>query len=200
MTRTQYYVAASVDGYIADPAGSLDWLFQFNDVPGVTEHYQSFLADVGAIAMGAATYRFILDEGMDVWPYADQRTWVFTHHELPALPGADIVFTADDVGAVHAAMVEAAVGRNIWLVGGGDLVAQFAERGLLDEIWLGVAPVVLGGGVPLLPARLPGVLALEEITRFGDAFVELRYRVPRPTTAPPAPVPADAAAEPGTAG
>ena len=183
MTRTQYYVAASLDGYIADPAGSLDWLFQFNDVPGLTEHYQSFLADVGAIAMGAATYRFILDEGMDAWPYSDQRTWVFTHHELPAFPGADITFTADDVGAVHAAMVEAAAGRNIWLVGGGDLVAQLADRGLLDEIWLGVAPVVLGGGVPVLPARLPGVLALDEITRFGDAFVEMRYRVPHPATA-----------------
>ena len=200
MTRTQYYVAASVDGYIADPAGSLDWLFQFNDVPGVTEHYQSFLADVGAIAMGATTYRFILDEGMDAWPYADQRTWVFTHHELPAFPGADIVFTADDVAVVHAAMVDAAAGRNIWLVGGGDLVAQFADRALLDEVWLGVAPVVLGGGVPVLPTRLPGVLALEEITRFGDAFVELRYRVPRLTAARADPAPPGTDAAPGTAG
>ena len=181
MTRTQYYVAASIDGYIADRSGSLDWLFQFNDVPGLlTDHYRSFLADVGAIAMGAETYRFMLGQDMDEWPYPDQRTWVFTHRELPVVPGADIVLTADDVGAVHARMVEAAAGRNVWLVGGGDLVAQFADRGLLDEIWLGVAPVVLGGGVPVLPARLPGVLALTDITRFGDAFVELRYTVPRP--------------------
>jgi dihydrofolate reductase len=183
MTRTQYYVAASLDGYIADPSGSLDWLFQFNDVPGLTDHYRSFLADVGAIAMGATTYQFFLDDATETWPYADQRTWVFTHRDLPALPGADLVFTADDVAAVHAAMVEAAADRNIWLMGGGDLVAQFAERGLLDEIWLGVAPVVLGGGVPVLPARLPGVLTLEEITRFGDAFLELRYTVPHPPTA-----------------
>ncbi len=180
MTRTQYYVAASIDGYIADRSGSLDWLFQFNDVPGLlTDHYRSFLADVGAIAMGAETYRFMLGQDMAEWPYPDQRTWVFTHHEdLPVVPGADVVRTGDDVAAVHAQMVEAAAGRNVWLVGGGDLVAQFADRGLLDEIWLGVAPVVLGGGVPVLPARLPGVLALTDITRFGDAFVELRYTVP----------------------
>lgn len=179
MTRTQYYVAASVDGYIADPAGSLDWLMQWGDVPGVAEHYRTFLAGVGAVAMGADTYRFVLDEGLAEWPYPNQRTWVFTHRDLPVPPGADVVLTADDVAAVHAQMVDAAAGRNIWLVGGGDLAAQFAERGLIDEIWLGVAPVVLGGGVPVLPARLPGPLTLTDITRFGDAFVELRYTVPR---------------------
>jgi len=186
MTGTQYYVAASLDGYIADPAGSLDWLFTFNDVPGVAEHYTSFLADVGAVAMGADTYRFVLGEGMESWPYADQRTWVFTHRDLPVFPGADLVLTSDDVAAVHAEMVRAAAGRNIWLVGGGHLVAQFAARGLLDEIWLGVAPVVLGGGVPVLPARLPGVLALEDVTRFGDGFLELRYTVSH-ADAPPEP-------------
>ncbi len=182
MTQTQYYVAASMDGYIADPSGSLDWLFQFNDVPGVQEHYQSFLDDVGAIAMGAATYEFVLAEGIETWPYPEQRTWVFTHRDLPLVPGADVVLTAGDVADVHAQMVQAAGGKNIWLVGGGDLVAQFAARDLLDEIWLGVAPVVLGGGVPVLPARLPGVLALRDVTRFGDAFVELRYSVPHGST------------------
>jgi dihydrofolate reductase len=179
VTRTQYYVAASIDGYIADRTGSLDWLLQFNDVPGLlTDHYRSFMARVGAIAMGAATYAFVLEQGMAAWPYPGVRTWVFTHRELPLPPDGDVVLTADDVGAVHAQMVEAAAGRNIWLVGGGALVGQFAERGLLDEIWLGVAPVVLGGGVPVLPARLPGVLALTDVTRFERGFLELRYTVP----------------------
>lgn len=72
-------------------------------------------------------------------------------------------------------MVGAAAGKNIWLVGGGDLVAQFAALGLLDELWLGVAPVVLGGGVPVLPTRLPGTLTLEDVTRFGAGFLALRY-------------------------
>ncbi len=177
MALTQYYVASSIDGYIADPAGSLDWLLQFDDVPGLTEHYEAFMADVGAVAMGRTTYEFVLREGMDSWPYSAQRTWVFTHRELPTVPGADIELTQDDVADVHARMVEAAAGKNVWLVGGGGLVAQFAERGLLDEIWLGIAPVVLGGGAPLLPARLPGNLRLADVTRFPSDFVEMRYTV-----------------------
>ena len=75
-------------------------------------------------------------------------------------------------------MVEAAAGRHVWLVGGGDLVGQFAALGLLDEIWLGVAPVVLGSGTPVLPRRLAGRLEVLGVTQFADGFLELRYRVP----------------------
>ncbi|WP_066587991.1 dihydrofolate reductase family protein [Cellulomonas timonensis] len=174
MTLTQYYVAASMDGYIADEQGSLDWLFQFNDAEGVGEHVQAFMADVGAIAMGATTYEFLLGEGV-AWPYPGLRTAVFTHRELPLFPDADIELTSDDVAEVHARLVQAAAGRNVWLVGGGGLVAQFAERGLLDEIWLGLAPVVLGGGSPLLPARLAGTWELRDVQRLGSSFMELRY-------------------------
>ena len=178
MTRTQYYVAASVDGYIADRDNKLDWLFQFNDAEGVDADIASFLEGVGALAMGAATYEFVLNEGHP-WPYADRPTWVFTHRDLPAVQGADIRFTQADVGEVHRAMVDAAGGRNVWLVGGGKLVAQFARRGLLDEILLGVAPVVLGGGVPLLPEAIPGKLDLREVKRLGQGFLALHYDVPR---------------------
>jgi len=180
MTRTQYYVAASIDGYIADAEGKLGWLFQFNGIPGVDEHYKAFLANVGALVMGAATYEFLLGEKLETWPYAGLPTWVFTHRELPAFPGADLRFTSEDVGVVYEQMARAAGGKNIWLMGGGNLVAQFARRGLVHEILLGVAPVVLGGGAPLLPAAIPGPLDLKGITRFDRGFVELRYEVPNP--------------------
>lgn len=180
MTQTQYYVAASIDGFIADAEGRLNWLFQFDSAEGVSAHYEAFLADVGALAMGAATYEFILGQGMKAWPYVGRTTWVFTHRELPAFPGADLRFTADDVGAVHEQMVRAAGGKNIWLVGGGHLVAQFARRGLLDELLLGVAPVVLGAGTPLLPASLPGPHGLVSVKQFGGGLVELRYAIEKP--------------------
>ena len=178
MTKTQYYVAASLDGFIADREHRLDWLLSLGMPADVKAHYEAFLAGVGAIAMGAKTYEFVLGMGGE-WPYAGLPTWVFTHRNLPRVPGADLRFTDADVGTVHTAMVEAAAGRNVWLVGGGELVAGFARRGLLDELWLGVVPVILGSGIPLLPARLPGPLALEAVTRFEGGLVELRYRVPR---------------------
>jgi dihydrofolate reductase len=178
MTRTQYYVAASIDGYIADANGRLDWLFQFDSAEGVAEHYKAFIDGIGALAMGAATYEFVLAHGGKSWPYKGLPTWVFTHRELPTFPEADIRFTQEDVGAVHEQMVRAAGGKNIWLVGGGNLVAQFAQRGLLNELLLGVAPVVLGGGAPLLPASITTPLELKGITRFGRGMVELRYELP----------------------
>lgn len=181
MTRTQYFVAASIDGYIADPHGRLDWLFPFDKAEGVAEHYKTFLDGVGALAMGSATYEFVLAHlahSRESWPYPGRPTWVFTHRELPTLPGADIRFTTEDVGAIHEQMVRAAGGKNIWLVGGGNLVAQFARRGLLNELLLSVVPVVLGGGTPLLPTAITGTLELQGITRFGRGILELRYTLP----------------------
>lgn len=174
MGITTYYVGASVDGFIADPDGGIDWLRQFEAVEGLTEAYERFVADVGAIAMGAKTYEFILGMGMD-WPYGDRRAWVFTHRVLPAMPGGDLVLTSDPVPAVHAAMAEFAGERDIWLVGGGALVAEFAAADLLDEIRIGVAPVLRGAGAPLLPLRVDTPMRLLGVTRFGDAFVELHY-------------------------
>jgi dihydrofolate reductase len=179
--RTQYYTAATLDGFIADPNHSLDWLFQF----GVqeTEDFPSFLRDVGAIAMGSSTYEWILRHLIDPnaehaqpWPYS-QPAWVFTTRSLPSVPGADIRFVRGDVAPVHGAMRDAAAGKNIWLVGGGDLVGQFHDRGLLDEIIVTMAPVTLGAGKPLLPRAIttPPLRLLD--TRVLGPFVQLRYAV-----------------------
>lgn len=178
MTLTQYYVASSIDGFIADADARLDWLLQFNDVEGLGEHYEKFLAAVGAIAMGSRTYEFILGHENGSWPYTERPSWVFTSRELPTIPGVDLRFTRDDIAAVHAQMVQAAAGGNVWLVGGGALVARFADAGLLDELVLSIAPVTLGGGFPLLPIRMDTPWRLTDVTQFGDTFVELRYRPP----------------------
>jgi dihydrofolate reductase len=77
---------------------------------------------------------------------------------------------------VHEQMVEAAGGRNVWIVGGGDLAGQFADAGLLDEVIVYIAPVTLGAGAPLLPRRIE--LRTEEVARNGD-FACARYSVVR---------------------
>jgi dihydrofolate reductase len=176
MSLTQYYVAASVDGYIADPDDSLDWLFTARSAEGGPPGYGPFIAGVGAIAMGSTTYEWILAHSGSPWPY-EQPTWVFTHRALPTVhPAGPIVFTSDDVRSVHAAMLDAAGGKNVWVVGGGDLAGQFADAGLLDELLLAVTPVTLGEGKPLLPRRLP--LTLRDVARSED-FACLRYTVAR---------------------
>ena len=182
MTKTQYYTATTLDGFIADENNSLDWLFEVErgDDPG--SEFAEFFADVGAMAMGATTYEWILaHENLlaepDKWYYGETPCWVFTHRELPAIPGVALTFVQGDVAPVHAAMLEAANGRNIWLVGGGDLVGQFADQGLLDEIMVGIAPVTLGRGAPLLPRRLTASqLELVDVARLGQ-FARLAYRV-----------------------
>jgi dihydrofolate reductase len=184
VSLTQYYTATTLDGFIADPDNSLDWLFtRERDEEGVL-NYGEFIAGVGALAMGSTTYEWILDhEFADKapeewkWPY-DVPCWVFTHRQLPVVPGARIVFTSADVAAVHEEMVDAAAERNVWIVGGGDLVGQFADASLLDEVIVSIAPVTLGGGAPLLPRRIE--LRLDELGRNGD-FACARFSVVRPS-------------------
>jgi dihydrofolate reductase len=182
VSLTQYYTATTLDGFIADPDNSLDWLFTRAREPDGPLNYDDFIAEVGALAMGSTTYEWILDhEFADKdpsewkWPY-DIPCWVFTHRQLQVVPNARIEFTSADVAAVHKEMVAAAGGRNVWIVGGGDLVGQFADVGLLDEVIVSIAPVTLGAGAPLLPRRLE--LRLEELGRNGD-FVSARFSVVR---------------------
>ncbi len=147
MSVTQYYTATTLDGFIADPNNSLDWLFtRARDEDGPL-NYGEFIARVGALAMGSTTYEWILDhEFADKdpaewkWPY-DVPCWVFTHRELPVVPNARVEFTSADVATVHKQMVDAAGDRNVWVVGGGDLAGQFADVGLLDEVIVSIAPV-----------------------------------------------------------
>jgi dihydrofolate reductase len=181
--RTQYYTAASLDGFIATKNDSLDWLFPLGDISDTS--YPQFIKDVGALAMGSATYEWMLRHVVKQdsispgeWPYK-QPTWIFSSRELPGIPNADIRFVTGDVRPVHNQMRAAANGMNLWLVGGGDLVGQFYDAGLLDEIIVQIGSVTLGSGKPLLPRRitLPS-LKLVSVQQFGEGFAELRYKVP----------------------
>ena len=188
MSLTQYYTATTLDGFIADPDNSLEWLFTRKREDDGALNYGAFIAGVGALAMGATTYEWILhhefsdkDPGEWKWPY-DMPSWVFTHRVLPIIPDSGIQFTSAGVASVHEEMVAAAGGRNVWIVGGGDLVGQFADVGLLDEVIVMIAPVTLGGGAPLLPRRLE--LRLDELGQNGD-FACARYSVVRPSAEQP---------------
>ncbi len=181
--KTQYYTASSLDGFIATEDHSLDWLFPLGALAD-TGHPQ-FIAGVGALAMGASTYEWMLAHAVKPgrsdaapWP-CTQPAWVFTHRTLPGVPGADIRIVQGDERPVHDVMCAAAGTCNRWLVGGGELVGQFHDAGLLDEIIVQVASVTLGRGQPLLPCRITAPpLKLTAARAIGSGFAELRYDVP----------------------
>lgn len=174
---THYFTASSLDGFIATTEHSLDWLLkQKIDADGPMA-YQQFEQSIGALAMGASTYQWVLEHEEGRWPYR-QPVWVFTHRELAAPEGAQVLLTQRPVAEVHTAMTAAASGKDIWVVGGGDLAGQFADAGLLDEVWVQFAPVTLGAGAPLLPRSID--LELLEVARNQD-FLCGRYRVLRLT-------------------
>jgi dihydrofolate reductase len=182
VTRTQYFAATSIDGFIADEHNSLDWLFEADSQEN--DRFAPFFEGVGAFAMGATTYEWIVahEDSLEQphrWrdSYGEVPAWVFSHRDLPPLDGANITFVSGDVRPVHEAMVASARGKNIWLVGGGELVGRFADHGLLDEMILGVAPVTLGAGAPVLPRRLlSSTLTLSSVERVAQ-FAYLTYAV-----------------------
>lgn len=181
--KTQYYTATSLDGFLATEDDSIDWLFPLGDINETS--YPAFIKEVGALAMGSATYEWMLRHAETVaaetgsaWPYA-QPAWIFSSRTLPKIPNANLNFVRGDVRAVHAAMRAAAGAKNIWIVGGGDLAGQFRDAGLLDEVIVQVASVTLGKGKPLFPRRLTAPpLKLMSVKQIGTGFAELRYQVP----------------------
>lgn len=174
MTRTIYYTATSLDGFIATRDHSLDWLVTRDVDSAGPLGYEAFFADIGALVMGAATYAWVIDQLEGPWPY-ELPTWVLTHRTFPRrTDGADVRFASGDVAVLHPEMVAAAAGKDLWVVGGGDLAGQFAEHGLLDAVGVSVAPVTLGAGAPLLPRHVE--LRLSEVAQNRD-FACLRYDV-----------------------
>lgn len=179
---TIYCSATSLDGFIADDRESLSWLFategdappaEYPDETDETDevggtggpagarglprlHFSRFFAGVGAIVGGYNTFDWIRRDLTAVgepftWPYT-QPTWIVTHRDVEPTPG--VQYFSGDVADLHPRLLEAAGDKDVWILGGGDLAAQFADRGLLDRVWIHQCPVVLGAGRPLLPRRL----------------------------------------------
>jgi len=178
-----YYCAQSLDGYIARADDTLDWLTGFEgeyagaDELPLGENYERFMAGVGALVMGSATYEFVL--ALETWAYPEHPVWVLTSRDLPVPDGADVRIVSGDVGALHDAIVASAGERDVWVVGGGNVASQYADAGLLDRVEVTVVPVVLGAGKPLFDRALADRLQLVSTKPFANGMVELRYAVVR---------------------
>jgi dihydrofolate reductase len=166
-----YFTASSLDGFVVDEAHSLDWLTSRNVDANGPFGYEAFAKSVGALAMGSATYEWILKNHPGAWMY-EQPTWVLTSRPGIIAEGHPVHAFHGDVAELYPRLVAAAERNDVWLVGGGDVAAQFVAAGLVDELIATYAPCSLGHGARVLP--IPSEWKLEDVGRNGD-FLSARW-------------------------
>ncbi len=145
MRELIYYVATSVDGYIADKNGRVDWLNTF-DGQGEDFGYHDFYSRVDSLIMGRATYEQVL--GFGEWVYPGKRCWVMSAQKLRT-DRDDIFITADTPQAVWQSIGNEEH-QNTWLVGGGKVAQAFQNEGLITKFIVSIIPYLLGDGIPLV--------------------------------------------------
>lgn len=176
MRQVKLYIAASLDGCIARNDGSLDWLTDLPGSDGSDHGYAEFYDTIDTVIMGRKTYEEVL--GFDVeWPYSDGQTYVVSRSSQQKITTDNTLLLCDDIVDAVKTM-KAAHGKDIWLVGGGELVSLFLQHGLIDKIILSVAPVILGNGIQLFPNIDNEVkLNLEGVRTFSSGIATLTYSI-----------------------
>jgi dihydrofolate reductase len=146
MRRVRYFVASSLDGYIARADGGVDWLLMDQDY-GMSAFFKS----VDVAVMGRRTYDRMLQLAPQQAFLPGMENYVFT---MRSIESENVTSVSCDPGE-WTRTIQAGAGKDIWLVGGGNLLQQFLERGLVDEIGLTIHPRLLGEGHALFPAPYP---------------------------------------------
>lgn len=180
MSKVVYFVATSLDGYIADATGSLEWLTSLEGAP--EDLSAEFMATVGVQVMGSTTYEWLLrEENIIAQPekwstfFGHMKTVVFSSRELPTPQGAEIVMLNGSVSEHFSHITQLAGDGVIWVVGGGELATQFLDAGLLDSVEITLAPVLLGSGTPLFgDVDSSNALQLRDSQTHGS-FVHLKF-------------------------
>lgn len=165
------YIAMSLDGYIARPDGAVDWL---DDVEGEGDNgYGEFYSQVGTVIMGRKTYEEVL-RLTDEFPYAGKTCYVLSRQTKESSP--HVTFTEEELESLVSRLKKESEGY-VWLVGGGQLVKQFLEKQLIDEIQLYIIPKLIGEGIPLFPDGTPPAdFELTSTGRHGQ-IASLTYKI-----------------------
>jgi dihydrofolate reductase len=172
MVEVVYYVASSLDGYIATAGGSVDWLSRFH-AAGEDHDAGELHVSSDALLLGSHTYEFALQLGK--WPSPDKPSWIFTRRALRVLHPSITLTTQSPAEVVRHL---GALGlRRAWLMGGGKLAASFHTDGLISRYIISVFPVLLGSGIPLLAPHSCPEHALRFISAkpFKSGIVQLTY-------------------------
>jgi dihydrofolate reductase len=168
------HIATSADGYIARPDGDLEWLTS-RPAPKGFYGINAFMKSVDTMLLGRNTYDASLRMGAK-FP-SKGRYIVFSRHSRPADAPSNVEFVSDEIGPFISSLRKQP-GKNIWLMGGGELIAAFLDEHAIDEFVISMAPVFIGDGIPLIARRHRHTpLELESVERFEDGVVQVHYRV-----------------------
>jgi len=172
MKKLKLYIASSLDGFIAREDGDLKWLTEAPNPENDDHGYAAFLETVDTVLMGNSTYKWVVAEGMPD-PYPDKKNFVFTCGEGGA--AGNINYINDDPVAFTTELKKGE-GKDIFLVGGGELIKQLLAAGLIDEMIIFIVPVILGRGIRLFPETenpLTLQFKTETVQRRSNNFIEI---------------------------
>lgn len=173
MRKVSLFIAMSLDGYIADKKGSVDWLNGQDSCQELPDVYGAFIRDIDTVIMGYTTYHQVTTElSPTEWVYEEQTSYVITHRELDSTE--KIRFTAEDpCSLVRRLRTEA--GKGIWICGGACIVQQLVEADLIDQYYISVIPTILGGGIRLFDTREKEILLKLVHTQHYNGITDLVY-------------------------
>lgn len=174
MTLIKLYIAASLDGKIARPDGGLDWLPDIDPSTGTDYGYSAFLSTVSATIMGSKTYEKILSfEGE--FPYANLKNYIVTRNSGLKIDSPNTHLLVN-LSKEKMKRLKEESEKDIWLIGGGEIVTEFLNMDLIDEMIIFIVPTILGEGIPLFaetPKESKWKLSKTEV--FENGLVSLTY-------------------------
>lgn len=176
MRKIILFIATSLDGLIATPSGGVDWLFTDQDYG-----YSDFVSTVDTVIMGRKTYEKVLEFGD--YPYADMTSYVVTRSPSIQQPETGRIIRVESSLTSLVEPLKQASGKDIWLVGGGELVRTFLQQKWIDQMILSIHPVILGQGIPLFPPHVDSTASephhwftLESTQHFDTGLVQISYQ------------------------
>lgn len=167
MSKNIVYITTSLDGFISRKNGDIDWLVEDKSY----DYYPKFIEKIDIIIMGESSYEKVLSFGID-WPYPNQTSYVFTNKDYEDKD--NIKFVKGDISSFIEKINSK---KDIWIMGGANIIMQFFEKNIIDEIILSFQPIILGDGIPLFSTQTEKKLKLLEVTSYDKGSVQMHYKI-----------------------
>ncbi|WP_195988390.1 dihydrofolate reductase family protein [Clostridium sp. D53t1_180928_C8] len=174
MRKVILYIATSLDGYIADHNGDVNWLSGQDESNTEQGSYPEFIETIDTVILGYKTYHQVVTElSPDIWVYKGKQSYVITNKNIENKE--EIIFTNKNLGDLISNLKKQQ-GKNIWICGGASIVNQLLELNLIDEFCISIIPTILGDGISLFDKQIKEKKLELVSTRTYNGIVDLWYK------------------------